>query len=330
MSGSAPRTILATSAVVFTTLSAAGIGTAQAAEGYPQRALRMIVPFPPGGATDTIARLVGARLASSFGQPVVLDNRPGGGTVTATDIAARAAPDGYTMLVVTAAFTANPSLISRLPYDSERDFAPVALMSSSPNLLLVTPSLPVQSVRDLIAYAKQNPGKLSFGSAGNGTSNHLAGEMLRTQAGIDIVHVPYKGDPPSITDLITGQIQILFIGLAPVAQHIKAGRLRAIGIAGQKPTAQLPAVAPLATSGLPGFESAVWNGMVTRSNAPAAVVQRLNAEITNALSNPETRDQVIGLGFDPIGSSPTEFRDFLRAETARVSKTVKAAGIKID
>jgi tripartite-type tricarboxylate transporter receptor subunit TctC len=330
MSGSALRTILAATAVVFTTLSAAGIGTAQAAEGYPQRALRMIVPFPPGGATDTIARLVGARLSSSFGQPVVLDNRPGGGTVTATDIAARAAPDGYTMLVVTAAFTANPSLISRLPYDSERDFAPVALMSSSPNLLLVTPSLPVQSLRDLIAYAKQNPGKLSFGSAGNGTSNHLAGEMLRTQAGIDIVHVPYKGDPPSITDMITGQIQILFIGLAPVAQHIKAGRLRAIGIAGQKPSAQLPTAPPLSTSGLPGFESAVWNGMVTRSNAPAAVIQRLHAEIASALANPETREQVIALGFDPIGSSPTEFRDFLRAETARVSKTVKAAGIKID
>ncbi|MCA3070370.1 MAG: tripartite tricarboxylate transporter substrate binding protein [Rhodocyclaceae bacterium] len=320
----------ALSVAVLAPLAVLGVRPAQAADVYPQRALRMIVPFPPGGATDTIARLVGARLASTFGQPVVLDNRPGGGTVTATDIAAKAAPDGYTMLVVTAAFTANPSLLARLPYDSERDFAPVSLMSSSPNLLLVTPSLPVQSVRDLIAYAKQNPGKLSFGSAGNGTSNHLAGEMLRTQAAIDIVHVPYKGDPPSITDLITGQIQILFIGLAPVAQHIKAGRLRAIGVAAQKPSAQLTSAAPLSASGLPGFESAVWNGMVTRSNAPAAVIQRLHAEIASALANPETRDQVIGLGFDPIGSSPTEFRDFLRAETARVSKTVKAAGIRID
>lgn len=330
MTASAPLTIVATSATVFATLLALASETAQAAEGYPQRAVRMIVPFPPGGATDAIARLVGARLASSFGQPVVLDNRPGGGTVTATDIAARAAPDGYTMLVVTAAFTANPSLLSRLPYDSERDFAPVALMSSSPNLLLVTPSLPVQSVRELIAYSKQNPGKLSFGSAGNGTSNHLAGEMLRAQAAIDIVHVPYKGDPPSITDLITGQIQVLFIGLAPVAQHIKAGRLRAIGVAGQRPTAQLPAVPTLSASGLPGFESAVWNGMVTRSNTPAAVIQRLNAEIARALANPETREQVVGLGFDPIGSSPSEFGEFLRAETARVNKTVKAAGIKIE
>jgi tripartite-type tricarboxylate transporter receptor subunit TctC len=312
------------------TLGGLACQPAAAAEGYPQRSLRMIVPFPPGGATDSVARLVGARMAANLGQPVVLDNRPGGGTVTATDIAAKAAPDGYTMLVVTAAFTANPSLLARLPYDSERDFAAVSLMSSSPNLLLVTPSLPVQSVRDLIAYAKQNPGKLSYGSAGNGTSNHLAGEMLRTQAGIDIVHVPYKGDPPSITDLITGQIQVLFIGLAPVAQHIKAGRLRAIGVASAKPTPQLPSVAPLASSGLPGFESAVWNGMVTRSGTPSTVIQRLQGEIAAALAQPETRDQVIALGFDPIASAPAEFREFLKVETARISKTVKAAGIRID
>lgn len=329
MHASPRRSVFALSVAPLVVMAAMP-AVSDAAEVYPQRALRMIVPFPPGGATDAIARLVGARLASNFGQPVVLDNRPGGGTVTATDIAARAAPDGYTILVVTAAFTANPSLLPRLPYDSERDFAPVSLMSSSPNLLLVTPSLPVQSVRDLIAYAKQNPGKLSYGSAGNGTSNHLAGEMLRTQAGIDIVHVPYKGDPPSITDLITGQIQVLFIGLAPVAQHIKGGRLRAIGVASAKPAAQLPAVPTLAAGGLPGFESAVWNGVVTRSNAPAGVIQRLHAEIAAALANPETRDQVVGLGFDPIGSSPSDFRDFLRAETARVSKTVKAAGIRID
>jgi len=219
---------------------------AHAADPFPNKPLRLLVPFPAGGATDSILRLVGQKLGERIGQPVVIDNRPGGGTVIASDAGAKAPPDGYTLLGVTAAFAVNPSLLKKLPYDSEKDFAPVTQVSFAPNVLLVNPSVPAKTPQELIAYAKANPKKVNYGSAGNGTSNHLAGEMLRTMAGVDIVHVPYKGDSGAITDLIAGQIQMLFIGWAPVSQHVASGKLRALAVTSAKPTSLVPGLPALA------------------------------------------------------------------------------------
>lgn len=301
-----------------------------AADAYPQRPLRLIVPAPPGGSGDTVARIVAQQLRDTFGQQVVVDNRPGGGQIIATELGAKAASDGHTLLVVAAAFTVNPSLYRKLPYDTEKDFSPVTQMWAAPNLLIVNPSLPARSVKELIAYAKSNPGKINYGSAGYGLSNHLAGEMLRTMARIDIVHVPYKGDAPAITDLIGGQIQVLFIALAPVEQHIKTGRLIALAVSSSSPFLLMPDLPTVASAGLPGFLSSAWNGIVVPRATPAEIVNRLQAEITRILAQPETREKMLGLGFEPIGNTPAQFKEFIAAEIERSAKLVSDAGIRID
>jgi tripartite-type tricarboxylate transporter receptor subunit TctC len=302
---------------------------ALANDPYPTKPVRVIVPFPPGGATDTIVRIVAQKLSDRYSQQFVVENKPGGGTVIASDLAAKAAPDGYTLLVVTAAFAVNPSLQKKLPYDTEKDFAPVTLMSSAPNVLVTHPSVPAANARELIDYAKANPGKLNYASAGNGSSNHLAGEMFRTMAGVNIVHVPYKGDAPSITDLLGGQVQVLFIGLAPVAQHISSGKLKAIAVTSAAPTTLVPGVAPLANT-VPGFDSHVWNGLLAPAKTPAAIVNALQAEIAKILAQPETREKILGMGFEPAGSSPAQFKSFLEREIQRSAKVVSDAGIKLD
>jgi tripartite-type tricarboxylate transporter receptor subunit TctC len=302
---------------------------ALANDPYPTKPVRVIVPFPPGGATDTIVRIVAQKLSDRYSQQFVVENKPGGGTVIASDLAAKAAPDGYTLLVVTAAFAVNPSLQKKLPYDTEKDFAPVTLMSSAPNVLVTHPSVPAANARELIDYAKANPGKLNYASAGNGSSNHLAGEMFRTMAGVNIVHVPYKGDAPSITDLLGGQVQVLFIGLAPVAQHISSGKLKAIAVTSAAPTTLVPGVAPLANT-VPGFDSHVWNGLLAPAKTPAAIVNALQAEIAKILAQPETREKILGMGFEPAGSSPAQFQSFLEREIQRSAKVVSDAGIKLD
>jgi tripartite-type tricarboxylate transporter receptor subunit TctC len=302
---------------------------ALANDPYPTKPVRVIVPFPPGGATDTIVRIVAQKLSDRYSQQFVVENKPGGGTVIASDLAAKAAPDGYTLLVVTAAFAVNPSLQKKLPYDTGKDFVPVTLMSSAPNVLVTHPSVPAANARELIDYAKANPGKLNYASAGNGSSNHLAGEMFRTMAGVNIVHVPYKGDAPSITDLLGGQVQVLFIGLAPVAQHISSGKLKAIAVTSAAPTTLVPGVAPLANT-VPGFDSHVWNGLLAPAKTPAAIVNALQAEIAKILAQPETREKILGMGFEPAGSSPAQFQSFLEREIQRSAKVVSHAGIKLD
>jgi tripartite-type tricarboxylate transporter receptor subunit TctC len=301
-----------------------------AADTYPQRPLRLIVPFPPGGAGDTVARMVAQKLGDTFGQQVVVDNRPGGGTIIATEIGAKAIPDGHTLLVVSAAFTVNPSLYKKLPYDTEKDFIPVTQTWSAPNLLIVNPSLPAGSVKELIAYAKANPGKINFGSAGNGTSTHLAGEMFRTMAGIDIVHVPYKGDAPAIADLIGGQIQMLFISLGPVAQLVKTGRVKALAVSSSNAFSLVPDLPTVASGGLPGFESSAWNGIAVPRATPAEIVSRLQAEIARILAQSETREKMFGLGFEPIGNTPPQFKAFIGTEIKRMAKLVSDAGIRIN
>ncbi len=301
-----------------------------AADTYPQRPLRLIVPFPPGGAGDTVARIVAQKLGDTFGQQVVVDNRPGGGTIIATEIGAKAIPDGHTLLVVSAAFTVNPSLYKKLPYDTEKDFIPVTQTWSAPNLLIVNPSLPAGSVKELVAYAKANPGKINFGSAGNGTSTHLAGEMFRTMAGIDIVHVPYKGDAPAIADLIGGQIQMLFISLGPVAQLVKTGRVKALAVSSSNAFSLVPDLPTVAGGGLPGFESSAWNGIAVPRATPAEIVSRLQAEIARILAQPETREKMLGLGFEPVGNTPPQFKAFIGTEIKRMAKLVSDAGIRIN
>ena len=300
------------------------------ADAWPQRPLRLIVPFPPGGATDNVVRVVAQKLGEAIGQQVLVDNRPGGGTIIGTEMAARAAPDGYTLLVVTAAFTTNPGLVRKLPYDTEKDFAPVSLVSSAPNLLVVNPALPVSSVAELIALAKAKPRSINYGSAGNGTSNHLAGELFRGVAGVDIVHVPYKGDAPAIIDLIGGQIQMMFIGLGPVAQHIRSGRLKALAVSSVVPFQITPDLPTVASAGLRNFESAVWNGIVMPAATPADIVNRLQVEIARVLAQPDSRDKVLALGFEPVGNSPAQFREFIAAETRRTAKVVSDAGLRAE
>ena len=300
------------------------------ADVWPQRPLRLIVPFPPGGATDNVMRVVAQKLGEAIGQQVLVDNRPGGGTIIGTEMAARAAPDGYTLLVVTAAFTTNPGLVRKLPYDTEKDFAPVSLVSSAPNLLVVNPALPVSSVGELIALAKAKPRSVNYGSAGNGTSNHLAGELFRGVAGVDIVHVPYKGDAPAIIDLISGQIQMMFIGLGPVAQHIKGGRLKALAVSSAAPFQITPDLPTVASAGLRNFESAVWNGIVVPAATPADIINRLQGEIARVLAQPDSRDKVLALGFEPVGNNPAQFREFIAAETRRTAKVVSDAGLRAE
>ena len=302
---------------------------AHAADPFPSKPLHMIVPFPPGGATDSILRIVAQKLSARVGQPVVVDNRPGGGTIIATDAGAKSAPDGYTLLAVTAAFAVNTSLYKKLPYDVDKDFAPVTQVSFAPNVLLVNPSLPVNTPQELLAYAKANPKKVNFGSAGNGTSNHLAGEMLRTLAGVDLVHVPYKGDAASITDLIGGQIQMMFIGWAPVAQHVASGKLRALAVTSAKPSSLVPGLPALAAS-VPGFESSVWNGIVVPAKTPPEIVAQLQAHIAHILADPEVREKIRAMGFEAVGSSTAEFRDFLSRESKQSAKVVHDSGVKID
>jgi len=320
------KTILTSLAIAAAALMPAW---AHAADPFPSKPLLLIVPFPPGGATDSILRMVAQKLGERVGQPVLVDNRPGGGTIIATDAGAKAVPDGHTLLGVTAAFAVNTSLYKKLPYDVEKDFAPVTQVSFAPNVLLVNPSLPVNTPQDLLAFAKANPKKVNYGSAGNGTSNHLAGEMLRTLGGLDIVHVPYKGDAASITDLIGGQIQMLFIGLAPVAQHVASGKLKALAVTSAKPSSLVPGLPALAAT-VPGFESSVWNGIVVPAKTPPEIVAQLQAHLARILSEPEVREKIRAMGFEGVGSSTAEFRDFLARESKQSAKVVQDAGVKID
>ena len=301
-----------------------------AAQTYPDRAIRLIIPFPPGGTADTILRVLAQKLADAFAPQMVVDNRPGGGTIIATEIGARANADGYTLLAVSTAYTVNPSLYKKLPYDPDKSFAPVTLVAAAPNVLVVNPAVPVASVAELTAYAKSKPRQLNFGSAGNGTSTHLAGEMFKGMAKVDITHIPYKGDAPAITDLISGQTQILFIGWGPIEQHVKSGRVKALAVTSASPTPLVPNLPTVASGGLPNFVSSVWSGLMVPAGTPANVIARLQSEVAKILKQSETRDRIIGMGYEPIGSAPAEFGAFVRAETARWAMVIKEAGIRVE
>ena len=300
------------------------------AGAYPTRPIRLIVPFAPGGSNDIMARLAGQKLSETLGTQVVVDNRAGGSGIIGTDIAAKAAPDGYTVLMMSLTFAVNPSLYSKLPYDTEKDLAPVTLVASAPLMLVVHPSIPAKSVQELIAYAKANPGKLNFGSGGPGTTPHLAGEMLKMMAGVKMTHVPYKGGGPALNDLIGGQIQLMLENIPSTLPHAKSGRLRALAVSGLKRSALVPDLPTLDEAGLKGYEIVGWNGLFVPAGTSRQIVTRLHGDIAKALAQPDVKERLATMGAEPVGNSPEAFRAFVKAEIVKWAKVVKEAGLKVE
>jgi tripartite-type tricarboxylate transporter receptor subunit TctC len=301
--------------------------TSAADSAYPTKPVRIIVPFAPGGPTDIVARTVGQKLTESFGISVVVDNRPGAGGVVGADLAAKSAPDGYTLLLCsTGAMAINPGLLPSMPYDALRDFAPITLVVTIPYLLLVHPAFPAQSVKELLALAKARPGQLNYGSAGTGTTSHLAMELFRSMAGISVVHVPYKGSAPAATDLVGGQLQLLMDAPPSSLPFVRSSRLRALGISSARRTQLLPDMPTISESGVPGFEVLTWSGICAPAKTPRAIVTRLNETMVKGVASRETRERFSALGADVVADSPEEFRQFIVAELAKWSRVIKESG----
>jgi tripartite-type tricarboxylate transporter receptor subunit TctC len=303
--------------------------TAAQPQPYPTKPIRLIVPYPAGGSADLIGRAVNDGLAKRLGQAVIVDNRGGASGIIGTEIAARAPADGYTLLVGTVSTLAvNVSLQRALPYHPERDFAPVSMLGSTPYLLAVHPTVPVRSVTQLVAHAKANPGKLNFGSAGVGSGGHLATELFKHMAGIDIVHVPYKGVGGATTDLLGGQISMLLGGISVLKTHADGGRLRGLAVSTIQRTAIAPEIPTLDESGVKGYQSKSWNALVAPRNTPAAIVQRINAELVAVLKSPQLADQLKSLGIEPEPGPPAELARYVREEIMRFRELIQATGIK--
>lgn len=301
-----------------------------AAQTYPNKPIRVIVSAPAGGVLDVTARLIAPGLSGLLGQQLVIDNRGGAGGLIGAELAAKAIPDGYTLLISTpGALTILPHMRS-VPYDTLRDFAPVGLISSGPFLLLSHPTLPVKTLQDLLALARAQPGKLNYASSGNGVPNHLAMELLKSMTGVSITHVPYKGQAPAVTDLLAGQMNLMFNSIATMLPHVRSGRLRVLGIASSKRSPQFPDTPTIAEAGVPGFEADIWFGMLAPANTPRRIISRLNDVLVKVVRAPETRAQFEALGADPVGSSPEEFAAFIRKETEKYAKVVKLSGAKVD
>ena len=301
-----------------------------AAQSYPTRAIRVVIPYPPGGGSDMLIRPIAARVSETIGQQLIMDNRSGGGSIIGTQLAAKSAPDGYTALIVDLAFYSNPSLVSKLPYDSLRDFAPVVSLASSASVLVVHPSVPVKNLKELIALAKARPGELHYSSGGNGTSTHLAGELLKNAAGINLIHIPYKGVAPALTDTLAGQITITFAGVNAVRGFIETGKLRALGITGARRNNAVPLVPTFAEAGLPGLDATTYRGLLAPAGTPTEAITKLNAEFNKALVLPELRASLIAAGADPVKSSPQAFDLFFSLEIEKWTRIVKVAGIRAE
>jgi tripartite-type tricarboxylate transporter receptor subunit TctC len=294
---------------------------------YPDKPIKIIVPYTPGGFNDTLARTVGAKLQAAWGQPVVVDNRPGGATVIGIDAAAKAPPDGYTLVVTPFSFAVNQSIFKKLPYDPVKDFAPITLAASTANLLVVSPSLPVNSVKELIALAKAKPGALNYASTGTGSSNHLSMEKFKQMAGIDVTHVPYKGSAPAVTDLLGGQVGLMFDNISNVAQHVKSGKLKAIAVTTPAPSPHAPGVPTVIEAGVPGYEVGVWFGFAAPAGTPKPIIDKLNAEINKVLQLPDVKEKFAAQGVDVIGSTPEQFAAHLQEQSAKWGKVVRDAGV---
>lgn len=302
-----------------------------AAQNYPVRPIRLIVPSTPGGSVDTLARAIGAKLSERYGQQVVVDNRAGAGGIIAGGLTAKAPADGYTLLLGTvAALASNVSLKKSLPYNPLRDFAPVTLTAAQNLILIVTPSLPAKNVKELIALAKSKPGHITFASAGSGAGGHLSGELFKLLAGVDILHIPYKGMAPALIDVMSGQVAISFPSIITALPQVKSGKVRALAVTGAKRSLAAPDIITMQEAGIPGYESATWYGVVVPAATPRDITSKLNSDIVAILNQPELRDRLAADGAEPLGTTPEEFGRHLKAEIAKWAKVVKAAGLRPD
>jgi tripartite-type tricarboxylate transporter receptor subunit TctC len=302
------------------------------AQAYPSKVIHIINPFAAGGGLDQLARHLAQKMSESMGQPVIVENRPGAGGNIGAELVAKANPDGYTLVMGSSATHGiNPALYGpRLPFDPIKDFTAISVSVVQKNVLVVNAAMPVNNVRELIALGKSQPDKLSFGSAGTGTSQHLSGELFKSMAGIDMVHVPYKGSAAAMTDLLGGQISMMFTDIPTAIPHIRAGKLRALGITAAEPSPALPEVAPIAQQGLPGYDLKAWYGVMSPANTPHPIAEKLNSEITKALNSPELRDKLLAIGMEPIALNLEQSDAYVKTEIARWAKVVKISGAKLD
>jgi len=314
--------------LIFILLFIASLACAQT---YPAKPIQLIVPFPPGGGNDTVARAIAQQAGPALGQSIVVDNRPGAGGIIGADAAARAAPDGYTLFLGgVGSHAVNPNLHAKLSYDPVKDFAPITLVASAPSVLVVTPSLPVRTIAEFAAYARANPGKLNYASNGNGSSSHVAALLYETMSGVKMTHIPYKGVGPAMTDLMTGRVELMFNSIVAILPHIQAGKLRALAVTSSKRSALLPEVPTVAESGLPGYEAGSWYGILAPAGTPPAIIDRLHKEIVKSLKDPEVAKRLAGEGAEVIGSTPQEFAAHIKAELARMREAVRAGGLRVE
>ncbi len=324
-----PRSPL-TPKLVIALLAASCCAAASAAPAvsYPTRPIRLIVPFAPAGSADNLARTLQPALSEALGQTLVIDNRPGASSIIGTDLTAKAAPDGYTLLLITTTHTVNPALMPKLPFDALKDFAPVSLVVSQPNILVVHPAVAARTVKELIALAKAKPNTLNFASGGNGSSPHLSGELLKLVTGVQITHVPYKGSGPGITDLLGGHVQLMFAGPLGVEQYIKAGRLRALAVADARRSAVLPDVPTMAEAGVPGVETGTWYGMLAPARTSQPIIDTVYRAILTVVQLPDMKTRLLAQGVDIVANPPPQFAVFLKSEVAKWAKVVKDAKVQ--
>lgn len=307
----------------------AALSSGSFAQTYPTKAVRLLVPFSAGGGADIVARAIAQKLGGALGQQVVVDNRTGAAAIIGTELAAKSAPDGYTLILgQTGPNSINPSLYGRLPYDALRDFAPITLATTYPYVLVVHPSIPAKTVKELIGLAKSRPHELSFASAGNGAANHLAAELFKSMAGIQMVHVPYKASAPALIDVIGGHVSMMFDPIITAMPHVKLAKLRALGVTSLKRTPVASELPTFAETGVPGFEAIGWHGILAPTGTPREIVIRLNTEIVNVLRSPEIRTRFADQGAEPVGNTPEQFSDFLKSDLAKWARVIKAAGVR--
>jgi tripartite-type tricarboxylate transporter receptor subunit TctC len=300
------------------------------AQPFPSKPIKIIVPFPAGGTVDFFARVISTKLSEALGQSVLVENRAGAGGNIAAEAVTKAAPDGYTLLMGSEIIAINTSLYSKIGYDPVKDLAPITLVGTVPNILIVHPSLPVNSVSDLIALAKKSPGKISFASTGQGTSTHLSSELFKLMAQVDMLHVPYKGGPPAIADLISGQVNMMFINMPTGITHVRSGKAKIIAVSSIKRVPQLPDVPTVDQAGVKGFETSAWSGLYAPAGTPVDIINRLNAEVVKILKQPSVKDQLMAQGAEPVGDTPEEFSRFTLAEISKWAKIIKISGAKVD
>jgi tripartite-type tricarboxylate transporter receptor subunit TctC len=312
--------------LLLATLAMSGAARAD----FPDKTIRIVVPYTPGGFNDTLGRIVAQKFTDDWGVPAVVENRPGGGTLIGTDAVAKAPADGYTLLVVAFPFAVNPSLYAKLPYDTLKDFAPLILAGQSANILVVNNDVPVKSIKELIDIAKAKPGTISYGSTGSGSSNHLSMELFRLMTGTNLIHVPYKGSAPMVTDLLGGHVQVAFDNVPNVIQQVKAGKLRALAVTSPARDTSVPDLQTVAEAGVPGYEVGVWFGMVAPAATPPDVLAKLNAELNKILAMPDVKQKFADQGVNPVGGTPERFGEHLRTQIEKWGKVVKESGAKVE